>query len=92
MATRSSKVASPNTELGEDDLGALYEALYPARNSYKSIGLLIGVKIGEIENIESNKADSGDRLLAVLSVRLNNLSPGMKSTVLSDQSVSTKVD
>ena len=71
MATGSIKVASPNTELGEDDLGALYEALYPARNCYKSIGLLIGVKIGEIENIESNKADSGDRLLAVLSVRLN---------------------
>ena len=72
MATRSSKVASPNTELGEDDLGALYVALYPARNSYKSIGLLIGVKI---ENIESNKADSGDRLLAVLSVRLNKAEP-----------------
>ena len=75
MATGSSKVASPNTELGEDDLGALYEALYPARNCYKSIGLLIGVKIGEIENIESNKADSGDRLLAVLSVRLNKAEP-----------------
>ena len=52
MAAGSSEVASPNTELGEDDLGALYEAIYPARNSYKSIGLLIGVKIGEIENIE----------------------------------------
>ena len=75
MATGSSKVASPNTELGEDDLGALYEALYPARNSYKSIGLLIGVKIGEIENIGSNKADSGDRLLAILSVRLNKAEP-----------------
>ena len=75
MATGSSKVASPNTELGEDDLGALYEALYPARNCYKSIGLLIGVKIGEIENIESNKADSGDRLLAILSVRLNKAEP-----------------
>ena len=75
MATGSSKATSPNTELGEDDLGALYEALYPARNSYKSIGLLIGVKIGEIENIESNKADSGDRLLAILSVRLNKAEP-----------------
>ena len=75
MATGSSKVASPNTELGEDDLGALYEALYPARNCYKSIGLLIGVKIGEIENIESNKTDSGDRLLAILSVRLNKAEP-----------------
>ena len=71
MATGSSKATSPNTELDEDDLGALYEALYPARNSYKSIGLLIGVKIGEIESIESNKTDPGDRLLAILSVRLN---------------------
>ena len=75
MATGSSKVASPNTELGEDDLGALYEALYPARNSYKSIGLLIGVKIGEIENIEGNKTDSGDRLLAILSVRVKKAEP-----------------
>ena len=75
MATGSSKVASPNTELDEDDLGALYEALYPARNSYKSIGLLIGVKIGEIESIESNKTDSGDRLLAILSVRVKKAEP-----------------
>ena len=72
MAIRSGEVASPNTELGEDDLGALYEALYPARNSY---GLLIGVKIGEIENIESNKTDSGDRLLAILSVRVKKAKP-----------------
>ena len=74
MATGPSQ-ASPNTELGEDDLAALYEALYPARNSYKSIGLLIGVKIGEIENVESNKTDSGDRLLAILSLRLNKAKP-----------------
>ena len=71
----ASKVASPNTELDEDDLGALYEALYPARNSYKSIGLLIGVKIGEIESIESNKTDPGDRLLAILSVRVKKAEP-----------------
>ena len=75
MATGSSEVASPDTKLGEDDLGALYESLYPARNSYKSIGLLIGVKIGEIENIESNKTDYGDCLLAVLSLRLNKAKP-----------------
>ena len=75
MATGSSEVASSNTELGEDDLGALYEAIYPARNSYKSIGLLIGVNIGEIENIESNKTDSGDRLLAILSVRVKKSKP-----------------
>ena len=75
MATGSCKVAPPNIELGEDDLGALYEALYPARNSYKSIGLLIGVKIGEIESIESNKTDPGDRLLAILSVRVKKAEP-----------------
>ena len=75
MATGSSKATSPNTELDEDDLGALYKALYPARNSYRSLGLLIGVKIGEIESIESNKTDPGDRLLAILSVRLNKAEP-----------------
>ena len=75
MATGSSKAASPNTELGEDDLGALYEALHPARNSYNLIGLLIGVKIGEIESIESNKTDPGDRLLAILSVRVKKAEP-----------------
>ena len=56
-------------------MGALYKALYPARNSYRSLGLLIGVKIGEIESIESNKTDPGDRLLAILSVRLNKAEP-----------------
>ena len=99
MATGSSKAASPNTELGEDDLGALYEAIYQARNSYKSIGLLIGVKIGEIENIESNKADSGDRLLAILSVRVkkskpltwNDIDSALRSDCVDESRLSDKI-
>ena len=56
-------------------MGALYEALHPARNSYNLIGLLIGVKIGEIESIESNKTDPGHRLLSILSVRVKKVEP-----------------
>ena len=37
--------------------------------------LLIGVKIGEIESIESNKTDPGVRLLAILSVRVKKAEP-----------------
>ena len=75
MATGSSEVASPNTELGKKDLVVLLEVLYPARNKYCFFGLQIGLGIDEIESIESNKTDSGKRLLAILSVRLNKAKP-----------------
>ena len=54
----------------EDDLGVLYEALYPVRNSYKSFGLQIGVKKSEIESIEAQQTHPGERLLEILAVRV----------------------
>ena len=75
MATGSSEVASPNTRLDEKDLAELHRVLYPARNKCNSFGLQIGLGFDEIENIESSKTDSGDRLLAILSVRLNKDKP-----------------
>ena len=75
MATGSSEVASPNTRLDEKDLAELHRVLYPARNKCNSFGLQIGLGFDEIESIESNKTDSGDRLLAILSVRLNKDKP-----------------
>ena len=75
MATGSSEVALPNTRLDEKDLAELFEVLYPARNKCNRFGLQIGLGVDEIENIESNKTDSGDRLLAILSVRLNKAKP-----------------
>ena len=75
MATGSSEVASPNTRLDEKDLAELHRVLYPARNKCNSFGLQIGLRFDEIENIESNKTDSGDRLLEILSVRLNKDKP-----------------
>lgn len=62
--------ASLSTGLGEDDLGALHNALFPARKRYKSLGLQFGVKKSEIECIETQQTDLGDRLLEVLSVRV----------------------
>ena len=64
-----------SSSLGDDDLGTLHRALYPARNSYKSLGLQIRVKIGEIKSIESESTDNGERLLGVLSVRLKKAEP-----------------
>ena len=75
MATGSSEVASPNTELGEKDLAELLEVLYPARDRCNRFGLQIGLGIDEIKTIESNNTDFGDRLLAILSVRLNKAKP-----------------
>ena len=49
----------------------LHKALYLARNRYKSLGLQIGVNMGEIVSIESKYTDPGERLLVVLSVRVN---------------------
>ena len=46
--------------LSEDDLGELHSALYPARNSYKSFGLQIAVKMEEIKIIEGKCIDIMD--------------------------------
>ena len=70
MATGSSKVASPNTELGEDDLGALHEALYEIRSKYATFGIQLGLKKSEIDDIEAQKGDPGRYLLEVLSICL----------------------
>ncbi len=69
MATGSSDTA-PSATLCEDDLGVLYEALYPARNKYRALALQIGVKISEIESVEMKESDPGDRLLQILAIRL----------------------
>ena len=70
MATGSSREASPSSGLGEDDLGKIYNALYRVRTSYKPIGLQIGVKKSEIESVERQQTDQGERLLEVLSIRI----------------------
>ena len=70
MATGSSQEASPSGNLGEDDLGKLYEALHCVKTSYKPIGLQIGVKINEIKSVEKQETDPGDRLLEILSIRV----------------------
>jgi hypothetical protein len=70
MANWQKHLSLSSTGFGEDELGALYEALYPVRNSYKSFGLQIGVKKSEIESIEAKQTDPGGRLLEVLSVRV----------------------
>ena len=75
MATGSSEVALPNTRLDEKDLAELLEVLYPARNKCNRFGLQIGLGIDEIKTIQSNNTDFGDRLLAILSVRLNKAKP-----------------
>ena len=56
--------------LGEEDLGTLCNALYPVSKKYKFLGLQIGVKKSEIETIEAQHNDPGERLLEVLSLRL----------------------
>ena len=66
----ASQEASPSEGLGEEDLGKLYEALYCVRTSYTPIGLRIGVKKNEIESVEKQKTDPGDRLLEILSIRV----------------------
>ena len=72
MASGSDQASS---SLGEKDLGTLHSALYPARNSYKSLGLQLGVKIGEVESIESKYTDPGERLLGILRARMKKAEP-----------------
>ena len=75
MATGSNQATFSNRELGEEDISALYEALYPVRAKYKDFGLQIGVHIREIRNIEAKYKDHSDCLLEILSVRLNQELP-----------------
>ena len=75
MATGSSGAAPSFATLCEDDIRALYKALYPARNKYKKLGLEIGVKMSEIESVERNEKDSSDRLLEILTIRLKKGDP-----------------
>ena len=75
MATGSSKATSPNTELDEDDLKLLYNTLYCIRKKYASLGIQIGLKKSEIDDIEAHKLDPGKSLLEVLSIGLNKAQP-----------------
>ncbi|CAI8025451.1 hypothetical protein GBAR_LOCUS14707 [Geodia barretti] len=59
--------------LGEEDLGALFEALHPVSKKYNFFGLQIGVTKSEIEKIEAQHSDLDNRLLEILSVRLKNV-------------------
>ena len=64
------QAVSSSHGLGEDDLVCIYEALYPVRAKYTNFGLCIGVKKVDIDNIQKKQADSDERLLEILSVRL----------------------
>ena len=75
MATGSSKATSPNTELDEDDLKLLYNTLYRIRKKYASLGIQIGLKKSEIDDIEAHKLDPGKSLLEVLSIGMNKAQP-----------------
>ena len=75
MATGSSKVASPNTELDEDDLKLLYNTLYRIRKKYALLGMQIGLKKSEIDDIGAQKLDPSMSLLEVLSVRVKKAEP-----------------
>ena len=75
MATGSSKVASHNKELGEDDLAELQKVLFPARNRCIDFGLQIGLGGTEIEIIEQMHKEPRDRLRAILTARLRKSEP-----------------
>ena len=75
MATGSSKVASHNKELGEEDLAELQKVLFPARNRCIDFGLQIGLGGTEIESIEQMHKEPRDRLRAILTARLKKSEP-----------------
>ena len=75
MATGSSQAVSPDTELCEENLKDLHEALFPVCNKCRSFGLQIGLLFREIQIIETQQADPGERLLEILSVRLSKATP-----------------
>ena len=75
MASKSDQTSPSDKSLSKSDLGTLHSTLYPVRNRYKPLGLQIGVEIDEIESIEAQYTNPSDRLLAILSVRLDQANP-----------------
>lgn len=75
MASKSDQTSPFDKGLSKSDLSTLHSTLHPARNKYKPLGLQIGVEIEEIECIEAQHANLSDRLLAILSVRLDQADP-----------------
>ena len=97
MATGSGQAASP--ALGEEDLAKLHEALYSISPKYKLFGLQIGVLMSEIRIIEAKYSDPGERLLEVLSIRINKSDPltwdeiekALRSASVSENKVANEV-
>ena len=95
MASGSSEAASASREFSEDDLGDLCDALYKVSTKYRFFGLKIGLKMHEIRGIAAKHSDSADRLLEILSARLNQESAltcadivkALKSTSVSEHSL-----
>ena len=71
MAAGWSEAASASREFSEDDLADLCEPLHKVSTKYKFFGLQIGLKMRDINEIESNHSKSADRLLEILFTRLN---------------------
>lgn len=99
MATRSEQASSPNTSLGEGDLKVLFETLYPVRRKYMYLGLQIGVEKSEIETIEVQHNDIGDRLLEILSFRLkrteslfwHDIDRALRSTIVDEHKEADRI-
>ena len=71
MAAGSSEAASASREFSEDDLADLCETLHKVSTKYRFFGLQIGLKMHEIRGIAAKHSDPADRLLEILSARLN---------------------
>ena len=95
MAAGSSEGTSASREFSEDDLGDLCDALHKVSTKYRFFGLKIGLKMHEIRGIAAKHSDSADRLLEILSARLNQESAltcagivkALKSTSVSEHSL-----
>ena len=98
MAAGSSEAASASREFSEDDLGDLCDALHKISTKYRFFGLKIGLKMHEIRGIAAKHSDPADRLLEILSARLNQESAltcadivkALKSTSVSEHSLAVE--
>ena len=77
MASRESPESSDygSYELGEDDLGVLFEALLPVARKYLFFGIQINVRMDEIEKIKKECPDPNEWFLKILSTRLKRVPP-----------------
>ena len=58
-----------------DDLREVRKLLYPIKRKWYDIGIELGLRIGELDNIQAANSDHGECLIMMIKVWLKSINP-----------------